>query len=146
MFEAAGGGEAMLALAHAWHERCLADPIASHPFERQGHPQHLERLAAYWGEALGGPPEYSAGLGDQTTVLQMHAGNGVHEELDRRAVACFDAALDDVGLGADERLRETLSSYFRWQVEAMAAHPDSPGDVPLGLDVPQWSWDGPVDR
>ena len=55
--DAAGGDAGLLALARAWHARCLADPVASHPFGHGGlHPQHVERLAAYWGEALGGPP------------------------------------------------------------------------------------------
>jgi hypothetical protein len=34
--------------------------------------------------------------------------------------------------------------YFRWATSAMAAYPDDPGDVPAGLHLPQWSWDGPV--
>ena len=28
----------------------------------------------------------------------MHSGNGPHGEMDRRAIECFDRALDDVGL------------------------------------------------
>jgi Bacterial-like globin len=63
VYEAAGGASAMLALAHAWHYRCLADPEAQHPFSHPGlHPQHTERLAAYWGEMLGGPDAYSREL------------------------------------------------------------------------------------
>ena len=34
--EAAGGDAGLLALARAWHERCLADPVMSHPFDRAG--------------------------------------------------------------------------------------------------------------
>lgn len=47
-------------------------------------------------------------------------------------------------LPEDERLRETLKSYFRWATETMSGHPRSASDVPDGLTVPQWSWDGPV--
>ena len=56
IYEAAGGDQAFLNLAHAWHERCLADSVVSHAFSHGYHPQHTERLAAYWAEALGGPP------------------------------------------------------------------------------------------
>ena len=50
LFEFAGGEAALLALARAHHERCLADPELNHPFSHPGqHPQHVERLAAYWG-------------------------------------------------------------------------------------------------
>jgi hemoglobin len=53
-------------------------------------------------------------------------------------------ALDDAALPDDERLRSTLKDYFRWATSAMAAYPDDPDDVPAGLPLPQWSWDGPV--
>ena len=57
IFEAAGGRQAFMNLARAWHARCLADPVVSHAFSHGYHPQHTERLAAYWAEALGGPTD-----------------------------------------------------------------------------------------
>jgi hemoglobin len=143
LYEAAGGYDGLLALAHAWHQRCLDDPIMSHPFSHPGgHPQHLERLAAYWGEALGGPPDYTGSMGDHSYVLRMHAGNGEHREMDRRAVACFVQALDDVGLSRDERLRDSLTAYFAWATDEMGAHPTSADSVSEGLRLPTWSWSG----
>jgi len=56
----------------------MADEMVSHGF----HPRHSERLAAYWAEALGGPPTYSERYGDETTVVRLHSGNGPHEEMD----------------------------------------------------------------
>lgn len=44
IYEVAGGWHAFLNLAHAWHARCLADPIVSHAFSHGYHPQHSERL------------------------------------------------------------------------------------------------------
>jgi hypothetical protein len=61
-----------------------------------------ERLAAYWAEALGGPATFSAKYGDETSVVRMHSGHGVHEEMDRRAIACFDEALKDAGFAGDD--------------------------------------------
>src|SRR5262245_52400685 len=105
LYEAVGGADGLLALAHAWHERVIADDVVSHAFSHGYHPMHTERLAAYWGEAFGGPPWYSDEYGDETAVVRMHSGNGHHEEMDRRAIACFDQALVDVGLAGDSRLR-----------------------------------------
>jgi hemoglobin len=141
VYDAAGGDPGLLRLAHAWHERVLADDVVAHAFSHGFHPDHTARLAAYWAEALGGPPRYSTDLGDETTVVRMHSGNGPHEEMDRRAVACFDRALDDVGLvGA---LREVLHDYFAWATtHTMARYHRSADDVPDGLTVPRWSWDG----
>src|SRR5438105_11981854 len=70
------------------------------------HPQHTERLAAYWAEALGGPTHYSEQYGDETSVVRIHSGNGPHEDMDRRAIACFDQVLVDVGVADDEWLRQ----------------------------------------
>ena len=146
VYEAAGGDAGLLRLATAWHHQCLQDPVVSYAFSHPGlHPQHTERLAAYWGEALGGPASYTAALGDHSHVLRLHAGNGEHEDMDRRARECFALAMDDADLPDDPRLRRTLTDWFAWMTAAMAAYPRSPDDVPRGLPLPTWSWDGPVD-
>lgn len=143
VYEAAGGDEGVLRLAHAWHARVLADEVVSHAFSHGYHPEHTERLAAYWIEALGGPARYSELNGDETTVVRMHSGNGPHDEMDLRAIACFDLALADVGLDRDERLRQVLHAYFSWATTTtMARYHDSADDVPEGLHIPHWSWDG----
>jgi hemoglobin len=147
VYEAAGGSEAIVALAHAWHARVLVDDVVSHAFGHGYHPAHTQRLAAYWIEALGGPGDYSEHLGDETSVVKMHSGNGSHEEMDRRAILCFDQALADVGLDRDERLRQVLHDYFSWvATTTMARYHDSADDVPGGLSIPHWSWEGLVDE
>jgi hemoglobin len=145
LYEAAGGSEGLLALAHAWHERVMADEVVGHAFSHGFHPQHTERLAAYWTEALGGPDDYSRDVGDESYVVRLHSGNGEHDEMDRRAIACFDEALADVGLDRDERLRQALHDYFAWATTTtMARYHESADDVPAGLTIPRWSWDGLV--
>ena len=143
MFEAAGGIEGLRNLAGAWHRRVMADPIVSHAFSHGFHPQHVERLAAYWVEALGGPSAYSASYGDETSVVKIHSGNGEHDEMDRRAVACFDQALADVGLADNSELRQVLHDYFAWATTTtMSRYHQSADEVPKGLSIPHWSWDG----
>ena len=143
VYEAAGGDESLLRLAEAWHSRVMADDVVSHAFGHGFHPQHSERLAAYWAEALGGPTTYSDTYGDETSVVQIHSGNGPHDEMDRRAIACFDQALSDVGLIANEPLRQVLHDYFAWTTTTtMSRYHESADDVPEGLTIPQWSWDG----
>ena len=143
VYEAAGGGDGLLRLAAAWHARVLADEVVSHAFSHGFHPRHTERLAAYWAEALGGPATFSSRLGDQTAVVRMHSGNGPHQEMDRRAVACFDLALDDVGLTGEDPVRTVLHDYFAWATEAsMSEFHRSADDVPPDLPIPHWSWDG----
>lgn len=140
--EAAGGEEGLLRLARAWHARVMADDVVSHAFSHGFHPQHSERLASYWVEALGGPTAYSDAYGDETSVVRTHSGNGPHEEMDRRAVACFDQALTDVGLSESDPVRAALHDYFAWATTALNRYHESADDVPDGLRIPQWSWDG----
>ena len=143
VFAAAGGISGLRRLAEAWHHRVMADDVVSHAFSHGFHPQHVERLAAYWAEALGGPSTYSDTYGDETTVVKMHSGNGKHDEMDRRAIACFDEALVDAGLADDAALRQVLHDYFAWATTTtMARYHQSADDVPSGLSIPRWSWDG----
>jgi len=58
VYEAAGADDGLLRLAEAWHARVMADEVVSHAFSHGFHPEHSQRLAAYWAEALGGPPRY----------------------------------------------------------------------------------------
>jgi hemoglobin len=142
VYEAAGGDHGLRRLAEAWHARVMADEVVSHAFSHGFHPQHVERLAAYWAEALGGPHTFSERYGDETAVVRMHSGNGQHEEMDRRAITCFDQALADVGL-TDDPLRQVLRDYFAWATTStMSAYHDSADDVPAGMSIPRWSWDG----
>jgi hemoglobin len=143
VFEAAGGMDGLRRLAEAWHRRVLADEVVAHAFSHGFHPHHVERLAAYWAEALGGPTTYSGSYGGETSVVKIHSGNGEHDEMDRRAIACFDEALADVGLDNDPVLRQVLHDYFAWATTTtMSRYPGSADDVPDGLSISQWSWDG----
>ena len=145
VYEAAGGAQGLLRLAHAWHTRVMADEVVSHAFSHGFDPDHTKRLAAHWAEALGGPTTFSAEYGDETSVVRMHSGNGIHDEMDRRAVACFDQALADVALAEGDRLRQALHDYFAWATTTtMSRHHRSAHDVPDNLAIPHWSWAGPV--
>jgi hemoglobin len=145
LFEYAGGDEAFLALAAAHHRRCLDDPELNHPFSHPGqHPQHVERLAAYWAEVMGGPPTYSRACADHSTMLRMHAGNGDMGDLGRRFTDCFVRAADDAGLPDDPVFRAALRAYMVWAVGEVLACPESEAAVPTDLQMPRWSWDGLV--
>lgn len=142
LYELIGGFPGVLRLAHAWHERVLADDVVAHAFSRGFHPRHTERLAAYWAQAWGGPDLYTSTIGSESSVVRMHSGNGEHEEMDRRAIACFAAALDDAGVLNDE-LRRALLAYFTWATtERMASYPSKGAVIPEDLSIVRWSLAG----
>ena len=144
LFEFAGGQDALLRLATAHHARCLADPELNHPFSHDDlNPEHVARLAAYWAEVLGGPATYSRSCGDQSSLLQMHAGNGDMGDLGERFVACFDLAMDDAGLPADPDFRSALHDYMRWAVDDVLVYSPRNTIVAPGARMPRWGWNGP---
>jgi hemoglobin len=146
LFEFAGGEPAFRALAAAHHARCLADPELNHPFSHPGQqPDHVERLAAYWSEVMGGPTAYTRLYGDQGSVLHLHAGNGDMSDLGERFLACFMGAVDDAGLPEDAAFREALRAYMRWAVDTVLAYSPDGSRVREAAPVPHWSWNGAGD-
>jgi hemoglobin len=143
MFEFAGGTPAFSALAAAHHRRCLDDPVLSHPFSHPGNPEHVERLADYWAEGFGGPPRYSQSFGGHSAMLGIHAGQGADDDLGVRFVSCFVKAADDAGLPDDPAFRAGLRAYMEWAVAEVLSYSPAETQVPDGLPVPRWGWNGP---
>lgn len=144
VYEAMGGAPALERLTAAHHERCLRDPVLEHPFSHGQRPDHLDRLAAYWGEVFGGPPRYSRDYGGQTAMLTLHSETGAQEDLPERFLQCFLAAIDDAELPADPELRAVLRDYMSWAVQDVHSYAPKGSRVPGDVTVPRWSWDGLV--
>jgi hemoglobin len=146
IYESAGGAEAFRRLAEAHHQRCLDDPVLEHPFSHPGHPEHVQRLADYWAEVLGGPPRYSQESDGQSWMLGLHAGVEADDDFGDRFLACFLHAIDDAQLPEDPELRETLRAYMTWAVREVMSYSPRGSEVAEGLVMPRWSWDGPEAR
>lgn len=142
IYEAVGGMPALRSLAASWHDRAIEAPLVSRAFSHGYRDDHEERLAAYLAEALGGPPAYSARYGDQASVLRQHAGKYDHERMAAEAIAIFADAVQTCGLPNNPQLRQTLKDFWAWAMHtimAPAADPSAP------IEIPRWSWDGPVE-
>jgi hemoglobin len=135
---------AFMALAAAHHQRCLADPVLSHPFEHPGHPDHVARLAEYWAEVFGGPPRYTSSAGGHSGMLAIHAGQGAEEDLGARFVECFARAADDAGLPDDPELRAALNAYMEWAVREVVSYSPPGSEVAPNLPMPRCGWEGVI--
>ncbi len=142
IYDFAGGEQAFLALAAATHERCLNDPVLNHPFSHHVGPNHLENLAAYWAEVLGGPPRYSSLLGGHSGMLTIHAGQGAPDEMGDRFEACFIQAMDDAELPNDPEFRRALSDYMHWATREVNSYGPVGAHVEPDQPMPRWSWGG----
>jgi hemoglobin len=139
VYEFAGGAHAFYRLAAAHHARCLADPVLEHPFSRGVHPEHVQRLADYWGEVFGGPSRYRPG---HSGMLLVHAGAEPGDGMGERFVECFVAAAADAGLPADAEFRALLRAYMESAVAEVFAHGRLGEPTPDGLPTPRWDWSG----
>jgi hemoglobin len=148
LYEFAGGEKAFVPFAAALHARCLADPELNHPFSHPDqNPQHIERLAAYLAQTMGGPPRYSAEYGgDQAGLVLMHSGNGDMSDLGRRFADCFMLAADDAGWPDDPPFRAAIRGYIERAVDDVALSHPHDSDVPADLPIPRWSWNGNEDQ
>ncbi len=142
IFDFAGGEPAFLALATAHHQRCLDDPVLSHPFSHPGNPEHIQRLADYWAEVFGGPTRYSGSFGGHSAMLAIHAGQGADADLGTRFVACFVQAADDAGLPDDPDLRAAFGRLHGVGGRRGPLHLATGRRAPAGLPVPRWGWNG----
>lgn len=118
VYEAAGGADAFLALATANHERCLQDPVLSHPFSHGGHPDHAVRLGGHGAEVFGGPRLFDV-LRRPSAHAAHPRGSEPEESMGPRFVECFVGAADDAGLPADPELRRVLRTYMEWAVSGV---------------------------
>ena len=144
LFDFAGGMDAFIALAAATTERCLEDPLLNHPFSHGMNPRHVENLAAYWAEVLGGPPSYSNLLGGHSSMLALHAGQGAPDEMGDRFEQCFLQAMDDAHLPADPEFRNAMREYIHWATREVNSYSPAGKSVAPGQPMPRWSWDGLV--
>ena len=59
--------------------------------------------------------------------------------MDRRAIACFDQAMQDVGLEEASPLWQVLHDYFAWATTTtMSRYRESADKVPEGMSIPRW--------
>jgi hemoglobin len=144
LYEAAGGAAGVLALAADFHARCLTDPVLEHPFSHAENPDHVQRLADYWGEVWGGPPAFSEQFGGHVAMLRLHANQGAETDLADRFVAAFEAAIDGARLPDDPRMRSALGAYIRWATDEVMEYSPAGAVVPAEAAMPRWDFDGLV--
>ncbi|MCU1362739.1 MAG: oxygen-binding heme protein [Acidimicrobiaceae bacterium] len=142
LYSFAGGAEAFLAVSLAMHERCVADPVLNHPFSHDMSPEHDVRLAEYLGEVFGGPRVYSERYGGHSAMLEMHASTGAEDDMARRFLDCFDQAVEDAELPRDPEFRRALHDYMAWATREVHDYSPLGSEVPSGLELPHWTWNG----
>jgi CDGSH-type Zn-finger protein/truncated hemoglobin YjbI len=133
LYEWAGGLPALTRMSRLLCEKHLpADPLLAPRFAQMP-PSQPQRLAAWLGGALGGPPPEEAG-GDLPAVLGLDGGD-FGEAHRARWLALASTAADEAGLPADAGFRAALSSCLEWLSRTAQAAG--------AAGTPRWDW-GPA--
>ncbi|HEV3000756.1 MAG TPA: group II truncated hemoglobin [Solirubrobacteraceae bacterium] len=140
LYEFAGGREALRRLAGIQYARCLTDPVLSEIFGTDGRPEHVDHLADWLTEVLGGPKLYTERHGGHEALLGHHADLRIDDVHRSRFVEVFVEALDAAGLPDDELFRRRLREYLDWGSRIAqeisqpgGGHVERPAGAGLGL-------------
>ena len=145
LYDYAGGHDALHRLAAAQYARCLEDPVLVEIFGTDGRPDHVDHLADWLTEVLGGPKLYTEQHGGHEALLKHHANLEIAERHRQRFVDVFVQAADEVGLPDDPVFRKRLREYLDWGSKIAEAVSQPGADTSSSQPVPVWDWgpDGP---
>lgn len=104
LYELGGGDAGMHRLAAAFYERVFADELLLPLFRDPGE-DHVERMALWLTELLGGPPVHTDARGGHAVMAAAHHGLRITEPQRARWAELMRAAVDDVGMPAEFRER-----------------------------------------
>ena len=142
LYDDAGGMEGLRRLSSSFYQRVLADSLLA-PVFASFTSTHVERVAVWLAEVLGGPEEYTARLGGHHALLESHLGLGIREEHRQRWLELMAQAIDEV-LPGQPRLRDALMAYFDWGTAIARDVSQDPAGTDLGQPgpTPRWGYDG----
>ena len=137
LYEWAGGLPALTRMSRLLYEKYVpADPLLAPVFADMP-PGQPQLLAAWLGEALGGPARPGTAAGLRQVIGASPDAFG--EEHRARWAGLAERAADDAVMPADPAFRSALVSCLDWasRTALAMAQPDAgPGPEP----VPQWDW------
>ena len=89
---------------------------------------------------MGGPADYTDGLGGYEHMLAKHRGLAITPEQRLRFVTLLSQAADDAGLPDDPEFRAAIMGYAEWGTRLAVTTPHPGADVVEHAPVPRWGW------
>lgn len=103
-------------------------------------PEHVEHVALWVGEVLGGPPAYTDTRGGHPAMIARHGGRRITEAQRRRWLELLLQSADEVGLPDDPEFRASIVSYFEWGTRLAVVFSADPPPPPTKEPTPIWDW------
>jgi hemoglobin len=139
LFEWMGGMPAIERLMAVFYRRVPGDVLLASVFARMA-PEHVEHVAHFVAEVLGGPKTYSAELGGHPTMIRRHVGRALTEDQRKRWMQLLLECADECGVPNDPEFRSALVSYLEWGTRLAVLNSQPGADVSTEAPMPSWGW------
>ncbi len=142
LFEWMGGMPALVRLMNVFYERVPRDPLLAPLFAAMP-PEHIDHVARFVAEVLGGPKTYSAELGGHPHMARKHAGRALTEAQRQRWMQLLLQCADEIGVPGDPEFRSAFVGYLEWGTRLAVVNSQPGADLSGEAPMPAWDW-GPV--
>jgi hemoglobin len=140
IYEWGGGRPAFARWLNAFYDLVEADDLLAPVFGGTVSAEHRDHVTTWWCEVMGGPADYTAGLGGYEHMLGKHRGLAIEPEQRLRFVTLLSRAADDAGLPDDPEFRAAIMGYAEWGTRLAVAN-SAPDAAPAEhAPVPRWGW------
>jgi hemoglobin len=139
LFEWMGGMPAIERLMTVFYRRVPQDALLAPLFAHMSS-EHVEHVARFVAEVLGGPKTYSAELGGHPAMIRKHVARGLSEEQRRRWMQLLLECADGCGVPDDPEFRSALVSYLEWGTRLAVINSQPGADVTTEAPMPAWGW------
>ena len=140
LFEWAGGFQALLRLTRVFYSKYVPEDPLIGPLFANMSPDHPERVAAWLGEVLGGPKNYSDQYGGYARMVSQHLNKGRTEAQRARWGSLICKSADEAGLPADPEFRAAFVSYIEWGSRLALENSQAGAKPPMHMPMPRWWW------
>ncbi len=143
LLEWMGGAEALQALIARFYEKVPKDEVLA-PVFAQMPKEHFEHVAAFIGEVMGGPSEYSQKYGGHAHMVTRHLGRHITDEQRKRWLTLLLETADEMNVPADAEFRSALVAYLEWGSRLAVSNSALPAETKIDESpMPKWGWGVP---
>jgi hemoglobin len=134
-----GGIEALERLTSRFYERVPANPTLAPVFAHMN-AEHAKHVAAFLGEVLGGPADYSAAHGGHPHMIRQHLNRHLNHAQRREWVALLLDTADELQMPDDPEFRSALVGYLEWGSRLAVLNSQAGAEVNADAPMPKWGW------
>jgi len=134
-----GGMPALTRLLETFYAKVPSDPLLAPVFAGMS-PKHVEHVAAFLGEVLGGPTTYTESFGGHGNMLRRHVGRGITEQQRARFMHLLLESADEIGIANDPEFRSAFVAYLEWGTRLAVVNSQPEAKVGFDAPMPKWGW------